>query len=421
MRFLRLLHASALTVSLLGFTAYVACIGTPVAQAQADLGSCSGVVTDASGAVIANAQVKVTNEATGSVRTVVTDSKGGFSVTELLPATYTVSFNAPGFSPASHVLQVTVGSSNVVNVKLAVKGESTQITVTADDFAGVHLDKPEVAAVIETDQIQSLPTLDRNPYNLVAFSGSLSADPTATARGVGFNIAGARSTSVDILLDGAENTDLYAVGVGQTVPMDATSEIRIVTSNSGAEYGRGSGAVNVSTKSGTNGIHGSGYEYNRISTFASDGYNNNYLHALYGTDPKPRYTHNQFGYSIGGPIKKDKLFFFSSTEWTRIRSQQNEVSTIPTADFIAMTPSNMQDFFSTYGKVEHPINGSLYTGASQAVQSVFGTDINTLAETNPAILTTNLFGQSIYQVAGRLRWRPAGQSMDHIQPRRLDD
>ena len=398
MRFLRLLHAAALTVSLLGLAAYVVCIGTPVAQAQADLGSCSGVVTDVTGAVIPNAEIKVTNADTGAVRNAVTDSKGGYSVTQLLPAIYTVSFSAPGFSSASQKLQITVGSSNTVNVKLAVKGESTQITVTADDFAGVHLDKPEVAAVIQTDQILSLPTLDRDPYSLVAFSGSLSADPTAALRGVGFNIAGSRSTSVDILLDGAENTDLYAVGVGQTVPMDATSEIRIVTSNSGAEYGRGSGAVNVSTKSGTNGLHGSVYEFNRISTFASDGYNNNYLHALYGTDPKPRYTHNQFGYSVGGPIKRDKLFFFSSTEWTRIRSQQNVISVVPTPEFIAMTPANMQAFFGSYGKLAKPINGSLYTGASPSVQSVFGTDINTIAKTNPAILTTNLFGQSIYTV-----------------------
>ena len=203
MRFLRLLHAAALTVSLLGFTAFVSCIGTPVAQAQADLGSCSGVVTDASGAVIPGAEVKLTNEATGAVRTVVTTSKGDYSVTQLLPATYTVSISASGFSPAKHVLQVTVGSSNTVNVKLAVKGESTEITVTADDFAGVHLEKPEVAAVIQTDQILSLPTLDRDPYNLVAFSGNLSADPSAQSRGVGFNISGARNTSVDILLDGA--------------------------------------------------------------------------------------------------------------------------------------------------------------------------------------------------------------------------
>lgn len=397
MRYLRLLSTAALTLSLLGLVSYIAGVGAPVAQAQADLGSCSGVVTDVTGAVIPDAQVSLTNAATGAVRTTITNSKGEYSVTELLPATYVVKFEAPGFSSASQNLQVTVGSSNSMNVKLAVAGGITQITVAADDFAGVHLEKPEVAAVIQTDQILSLPTLDRNPYNLVAFSGNLSADPTAASRGVGFNISGSRSTSVDILLDGVENTDLYAVGVGQSVPMDATSEIRIVTSNSGAEYGRGSGAVNVSTKSGTNAFHGSAYEFNRISTFASDGYNNNYLHAFYGTNPKPRYTHNQFGYSVGGPVKKDKLFFFSSTEWTRIRSAQNVVAIVPTPDFIAMTPANMQAFFSTYGKLVSPINGSLYTGSSTPVQNVFGSDINALAATMPSILTTNLFGQSIYE------------------------
>ncbi|WP_348263562.1 carboxypeptidase regulatory-like domain-containing protein [Telmatobacter sp. DSM 110680] len=418
MRFLRLLHAAALTVSLLGLTAYVACIGTPVAQAQADLGSCSGVVTDASGAVIPNAEVKLTNIATGAVRVSATNSKGEYSVNQLLPATYSVSFSSPGFTPASHNLQITVGSSNTINVKLAVAGGSTQITVAADDFAGVHLEKPEVAAVIQTDQILSLPTLDRNPYSLVAFSGNLSSDPTATARGVGFNISGSRNTSVDILLDGVENTDLYAVGIGQTVPMDATSEIRIVTSNSGAEYGRGSGAVNVSTKSGTNGLHGSAYEFNRVSTLASDGYNNNYLHAVDPTTPaKPRYTHNQFGYSIGGPIKKDKIFFFSSTEWTRIRSAQNIITTVPTTDLIGMSASNMQDFFAAYGTLAHPINGTELTGA-QVQGSLWGSDINYIGLTqaglptntklsggcadakisNTAICTKNLFGQSIYQI-----------------------
>ena len=420
MRYLRLLQAAAFTLSLLFLAGYIASVGTPVARAQADLGSCSGVVTDSTGAVIPDAEVTLTNVATGAVRTTVTNSKGEYSVTQLLPATYSVSFKAPGFSVASHNLLVTVGSSNTVNVKLAVAGGSTQILVAADDFAGVHLEKPEVAAVIQTDQILSLPTLDRNPYNLVAFSGNLSSDSSATSRGVGFNISGARNTSVDILLDGAENTDLYAVGIGQSVPMDATSEIRIVTSNSGAEYGRGAGAVNVSTKSGTNQFHGSAYEFNRISTLASDGYENNYLHAMYGSPSKPRYTHNQFGYSVGGPVKKDKIFFFSSTEWTRIRSAQNVISTVPTPDFIAMTPPNLQAFFAQYGTLKHPINGALYTGASNAVQEVFGGDtaligVAELNIPNPSdnpvtgcgdpriasapICTTNLVGQNIYQVA----------------------
>lgn len=378
-----------------------------VAQAQADLGSVSGTVTDASGAVIARAAVTLTNNATGAVRTSVTNSKGEYSVSQLLPASYTVSITASGFASATQDVSVTVGSTNTVSAKLAVSGGKTEVVVNADNFAGVQLEKAEVSSVLETEQIQSLPTLDRNPYNLVAFSGNLSADPTAQSRGVGFNISGSRSTSVDILLDGAENTDLYAVGIGQTVPLDATSEIRIVTSTSGAEYGRGAGAVNVSTKSGTNGIHGSAYEFNRISTLASDGYQNNYLHALDPTNvaAKPRYTHNQFGYSVGGPIKRDKLFFFSSTEWTRIRSAQNVSATVPTPDLIAMSAPNMQAYFAAYGKLATPINGAYYTGGSSAVQKVFGPDINGtsttpgLVATHPSILTTQLFGQSIYQVA----------------------
>lgn len=396
----------------------VATLAPRPAMAQADLGSVSGVVTDASGAVIPKATVTITNKDTGAAHTVSTNSKGEFNITQLVPASYSVSITAPGFAPATQDLSVTVGSQNTFSARLAVAGGKTEVVVAADDFAGVQLEKPEISAVIETDQILSLPTPDRDPYSLVAYSGNLSSDPTGGNRGVGFNISGSRSASVDILLDGVENTDLYAVGIGQSVPLDATSEIRIVTSNSGAEYGRGSGAVNVSTKSGSNQFHGSGYEYNRVSTLGSDGYNNNYLAALYGTQAKPRYTHNQFGYSVGGPVKKDKLFFFSSTEWTRIRSAQNVVAVVPTSDLIGLSASNMQDFFSTYGKLDHPINGQTYTGAAVQNLGLWVNDVNNigLAEqglpsgttltngcadpqiASSPICSKTLFGQSIYQV-----------------------
>ena len=393
-------------------------VAPPAARAQADLGSISGVVTDASGAVVPKAAFKITNVATGAERVSETGSKGDYSVSQLNPATYTVSISAPGFETATQTVTVSVGSQNSFSARLAVAGGKTEIVVSTDDFAGVQLEKAEISAVIDTEQIQSLPTLDRNPYNLVAFSGNLSSDPTATNRGVGFNISGSRSTSVDILLDGVENTDLYAVGIGQTVPMDATSEIRIVTSNSGAEYGRGQGAVNVSTKSGSNSLHGSAYEFNRISTLASDGYNNNYIHASDPSQPaKPRYTHNQFGYSVGGPVKKDKLFFFSSTEWTRIRSAQNIITTVPTPELISMSASNMQDFFKAYGTLAHPINGTMLTGA-QVQGALWKSDINSIALgqaglpsttklsgncADPRISATpicssHLFGQSIYQI-----------------------
>jgi hypothetical protein len=420
MRFFRL-QSFVLALGLLATVGLVLNLATPPAYAQADLGSVTGVVTDASGAVIPSAKVAITNPDTGAVRVAQTNGQGEFAITQLLPATYTLTVTAQGFAPAKKTVSVTVGSENSTTVKMAVAGGVTQVIVAADDFAGVQLEKPEVSAVIETNRILALPTLDRDPYNLVAGAGNLTADPTAAARGVGFDISGSRNTSVDILLDGAENTDLYAVGVGQSVPLDATSEIRIVTSNPGAEYGRGSGAVNVSTKSGSNGLHGSVYEYNRISTLASDGFNNNYIHALEpGITAKPRYTHNQFGYSVGGPVKKDKIFFFSSTEWTKIRSAQNVVSVVPTQGLINLSSSNMQSFFSTYGKLATPINGTTYTGASTAVSNVFKADVVSIADTEKGvtpglptsptscadpqissapICTTALFGQSIYSVA----------------------
>ena len=273
-------QAIILALSLLTTVGFVLNLAAPAARAQADLGSIAGVVTDASGAVIPNAQIAVTNPATGAVRTSVTNGKGEYTVTQLLPATYILSVTAQGFASAKQTISVTVGSQNTAGIKLAVAGGTTVVTVAADDFAGIQLEKPEISAVIETKQILEPAHAGPQPLQLWSPSPATSPPirPPPLAASASTSPALARA-SVDILLDGVENTDLYAVGIGQTVPMDATSEIRIVTSNSGAEYGRGSGAVNVSTKSGTNGLHGSVYEFNRISTLASDGYNNNYLHA----------------------------------------------------------------------------------------------------------------------------------------------
>ena len=142
----------------------------PVAHAQADVGSVVGIVTDATGAVVPNAQVKVTNAATGAVHTTVTNGKGEYSVTQLLPATYSLTVTAQGFAPAKKDVSVTVGSRDTANVKLAVSGGVTVVNVAADDFAGVQLEKAEVSAVIETNQILSLPTRvhkDHEPHDLV--------------------------------------------------------------------------------------------------------------------------------------------------------------------------------------------------------------------------------------------------------------
>ncbi len=219
--------------------------------------------------------------------------------------------------------------------------------------------------------------LTRNPYDLVATSGNVSdGDAGQAGRGVGFAINGQRSAGTDILLDGGENVDLFTASVGQSVPLDSVAEFRISTSNFTAEYGRASGGVvNVTTKSGTNQFHGSLFEFNRVSALASNNYDNNaqrYV-AIHG-DPangiaptcasastctvgdKPGFTRNQFGYSIGGPIVKNKLFFFSATEWTRVRSNAtiNQVVLDPaflTQPGIALATLN---YFNTYGQTFRP-------------------------------------------------------------------
>ena len=387
----------------IGAGVFTACFVPSPALAQADLGTINGVISDNSGAVIAHATITVTNTSTGAVRTTITNSKGEYAITQLNAGDYSLVVTAGGFADATESLRITVGANLDASIKLGVAGSKTEVIVSADDTTTVHLESAEVSSVITPEEIDSLPLADRNPYGLVSLSGNISSDSTAAMRGVGFNIAGARSASVDILLDGAENTDLYAVGIGQTVPLDATQELSVVEASQGAEYGRASGgAVNVSTKSGSNQLHGDVYEYNRISTFASDGFNNNALFAAGDlASPKSRYVHNQFGYFAGGPIKHDKLFFSSATEWTRIRSAATVVAEVPLPGLISLASPNMQAFFATYGaSLAHPVNGQTYTGTDLINEGIFAGDVAAAAVNTPSILTTPLFGTVAYQNPG---------------------
>jgi outer membrane receptor protein involved in Fe transport len=359
--------------------------------AQSQNGSISGVVTDNSGAVVAKAQVTVINVGTGAIRGTTTTSAGAFTVEGLPPQDYKVSVTAPGFGKTEATLNVSVGSSNTINIKLSVSDTTVSIDVAANSLSGINLENGELSQVISTSQLVELPTETRNPYALTGLSGSVSADPSATSRGVGYNINGARSASTEILLDGNENTYLFSVGVATVVPLDAVQEFRLITSNYGPEYGRASGGVvNVITKSGTNSFHGTVYEFYRPSTFASNSYYNN-ANGI----PLHRFVRNNFGYSIGGPIKRDKLFFFSDTEWLRIRSNNVTQYYIPTSQFINASNANTQSFFKQFGTVSGSPTGKILTlgaigGAPGAVSSAFATDRKTL-EALPGGVFTDAF------------------------------
>ena len=330
---------------------------------QAETGSINGTVTDKTGAVVVGAKVTATSTDTGLVRSTTTGSSGDYAITNLPPRLYDVTIEAQGFQKYTQRVKIGVGSMNEVSAKLAVTGASTTVEVTGSaESAVVNTENQTLSQVITSKQVVELPTLTRNPYDLVATSGNVTEDNNS-ARGAGYAINGQRSSDTDILLDGGENVDLFTATVGQSVPLDSVQEFSVLTNNFTAEYGRASGGVvNVATKSGTNAFHGTLYEFNRVSALAANTYNNNaQRQAAFANGGcvigQPcdvgtfGFTRNQFGYSIGGPVVKNKLFFFSSTEWTRVRSTGTQSADIVDPAFLALPQVSPEtvNYFNAFG------------------------------------------------------------------------
>lgn len=344
-------------------------LGSHPVAAQVESGQITGTVTDQSGAVIPNATVTVTRVSTGATRTVATLGNGSYVVVGLEPGIYQVSVKAGNFKPFSARVEVTVGGNVRADAQLSVDRTITEVQVLAEGGAAINTQTQELSQVIGTTQMAELPSLTRNPYDFVELSGNVSAgDSTSnssssvsnqgqnsTGRGVGYAVNGQRESGTEILLDGVENTNIFSLNVAQEVPMDAVQEYSVITNNFAAEYGRASGGVvNVTTKAGSNDFHGSAWEFNRLSAYTA----NTYEDAVNGT-PKGDYTRNQFGYLIGGPIVRNKLFFMTSTEWTRVRSQTTESELIPTPEFLSYTAADTQAYFTDFGSTPYPIVSTL--------------------------------------------------------------
>ena len=315
------------------------------ALGQTETGQISGTITDSTGAVVSGAKITATSTSTGLARVAVSNSTGNYTIASLRPDTYEVAIEAPAFQRFTRQLRVTVGSSNEVSAQLNVSASSTTIEVTASgEVAAVNTENQNLSQIIDSTQVLELPTLTRNPYDFVGTAGNVTED-LGTTRGVGYTINGMRSASTNILLDGGENVNLFDTSVGQKVPLDSVQEMSVLTNNFTAEYGRASGGVvNVITKSGTNTFHGSAYEFNRVSALASNTYQNN------ATDtPKGVFTRNNYGFSLGGPIVKNKLFFFNNTEWIRVRSSSPvQFTIIDPASIPTLAPAS-QAYFKAYG------------------------------------------------------------------------
>jgi outer membrane receptor protein involved in Fe transport len=319
------------------------------AFAQTETGAITGTVTDSTGAVIAKATVTAREVATGTSRTVTSDASGLYTISNLLPSSYEVTVDAAGMEKISERVQVGVGARLGLNFKMQVGASSVTVEVLAPGAGTqVNTETQEIGTQISAEQVMELPTLNRNPYSLVATAASVSEDDPS-GRGAGVSINGLRSSGTNVQLDGASNNDEFTASVGQQVPLDSLQEFTVLTNSFGAEYGRASaGVINVVTKSGTNNWHGSAYEVGRWSALAANTYydNSNGI-------PKSVYTRNSFGGSFGGPVMKDKLFFFFNPEWTRVRSGSVDTGVIMDPGFLSNPlngiSANTTAFFTQYG------------------------------------------------------------------------
>jgi len=352
------------------FFAAVLIVFAGTVWAQTETGQIAGTVTDATGGVVANAKVVVKSVNTGLTRETTTNSSGLYTSPSLKPDTYDVTIQVAGFKTFTQRVEVSVGSKVEVSAQLTVGAQVETVEVTGAPVNAVNTENQTLSSVITEQQINELPTSPtRNPYSLVATSGNVTED-TNSGRGAGFAINGMRSASTDILLDGAENVDTFTAGVGQVVPLDSVQEFSVLTNSFTAEFGRASGGVvNVVTKSGTNAFHGSGYEYNRVSALSANTEENDAT----GT-PKGIFARNDFGFSVGGPVKKNKLFFFNNTEWIRVRSASTQDFTIIDPASVALLAPASQAFFTAYGKLVPNVNtiasGPCVTGGTITCDTV---------------------------------------------------
>ena len=378
-------------------------------MAQTETGQIAGKVIDPNGAVVSGATVTVKSAQTGRESTATSDNQGLYTVTSLQPGLYDVTTQSSNFKPTNQRVQITVGSRVSLETQLTLTEVSGgTVNIVASEGVEVNTQSQELSNVVSGTQIRQLPTLTRNPYDLVGLSSNVGSDDPGpavagvgtTGRGAGYTINGQRAASTNVLLDGVDNTNLYYAAVGQNIPLDAVGEFRVITSNFSAEYGRASGGViNVSTRGGSNSFHGSGFEFNRISRLAANGFNNNANGVARGV-----FTRNQFGYTIGGPAIKDKLFFFNSIEWTKVRSTGSNLSVVPTAQLIAASNAATRNYFSGFTLKARPI-GSPYTVSN--VNAQLG-----LLNANGTPLTGNAFAN----LNGNL---PAFQLVQFTEPTNL--
>ena len=316
-------------------------VSAAVAFGQTATTSLRGVIKDPSGALVPGASVTLSDPATGTTYHAVSDDSGFYIFPAVEPAHYSITVAAKGFATVDSAIMLLVSQPATVNFALIVSRATVTVTVNSAATALNQTDATEGNAVGNA-VIESLPMDERNPISLLSLQPGvlyLGQDPTTADSRQGA-VAGGRSDQGNVTLDGLDDNDQvfgYAFTGVLRSTLDSTEEFRVVTSNGTAEAGRSSGAqINLITKSGTNSYHGALYEYYRPNNVVANNYFNKYSQLSSGVPNDPEfYLVNTFGGAIGGPIKKDKLFYFFNYEGQRVGTHQVVGATLPTASFMA--------------------------------------------------------------------------------------
>jgi len=396
----------------------VLALGTVQAQAQTSTGRISGTVVDASGAVLPGATVTVTQDQTGLLKSGVTDKEGAYLFVSLPLGTYTVAAELLGFKKQVKTGYVLVADGRVTadfTLPVGQVSEVVEVTVAGET---VNTVSGEVARVIDREQVQNLALNGRQYLQLVSLipgspllDGNINALDIMTGLAINTSVNGGRINTNVLTVDGGFNMDSGSNNSQiSNVGVDFIEEVSIKTANFSAEYGRNSGAaVNVVTRAGTNDFRGSLFEYNRNDRFDANDYFNNSRGV-----PKSRLRFNDFGWSLGGPVQKNKLFFFAGEEWKKIRRfTPPALRTLPTR---AMLDG---DFSGLSTVIRDPLTGlpfpgnfipsSRITPDGRAIANLY----RRMAQTASSYTDRSIANNALFQADNPFDWRQDVLRLDY--------
>ncbi len=419
-----------------------------VSSAQINTGKISGFVTDTSGAFIPNVPVTATNDATGVTTKTSTSGTGEFLLNFLVPGTYRVEAQQQGFQKAARTgVIVDAGGTDRVDFTMAV-GDAAQTIEVQADAVSVATETSELSQSFSHQELDALPNLDRNPLyqmNLIpganndVGSGNYGSNGGENGSAIGqtrpqlASIGGVDANANSVYIDGVPNREPQNAYISVAPAIEGVQAVEVYTGKYNAEFGfSGSAVINVTTRSGSNQFHGAAFEFLRNE--ATDA-----LNYFAGGVPKTPFRRNQFGGAVGGPIMKDKLFFFADYQGTLLHTSSPGFTTAPTARMITgdfselYVPGQVDDAGNTYGQIYDPNTRVLDASGNVVSAKPFAGNIIPQARWDSAAAAINaakVFGvanlpgisqnlqylynnsQTAHQADGRLDFNPT--SVDRI-------